>query len=464
MSSNTLTGTNPLLERRDALKFMGLGSAAIMMGGQSRLEAETKLSVPASHKHAKIVIAGGGTGGMIAAARLRRSAPNTEIILIAPNTTHLYQSGQVYAAAGIYTEYDNKRQTADLLPDGVTWLKEKVTQFDPEKSELTSSKSGKMGYDYLIVALGCEYDFSAIKGLSVSDIGKNGITSVYLNDQEKGESKGAIVSKMWFNQIREKAASTELKVLFAESDTAIKGENAPLDMLFLCQDMLKGNGPKKGSDRHAKVRFTLCKNSDTLFRVPETDKVLENTLKKAVMIDTHYKHTLKAVDVTAKKAKFETPDGQIEKSYDFLHVTPPMQAPKILSDSPLAFGEGPYKGWMQVDEKTLQHPKYPNVFGIGDILGLNTGKSGAAAREQGIVLQDNIAAHLEKQKLPMHYNGYSVAPIKTAYGEILLAEYTNKGLAPTLPFSLKKPQWIWWAIDVHVMRRAYFELMMRGMM
>jgi sulfide:quinone oxidoreductase len=119
---------------------------------------------------------------------------------------------------------------------------------------------------------------------------------------------------------------------------------------------------------------------------------------------------------------------------------------------------------MQVDDQTLQHPKYHNVFGMGDVVGLNTGKSGGAAREQGFVLQDNIAAHLENKKLPMQYNGYSVAPIKTAYGKILLAEYNKNGLAPTLPFSLDKPRWIWWAIDVHLMRRAYFELIMRGMM
>ena len=458
------TQKSPLSGRRDTLKFIGLGSAAFMMGTHTTLEAETKLSVPASHKHAKIVIAGGGTAGIIAAARLRRSTPNAEITLIAPNTTHLYQSGQVYVAAGLYTEYDNKRQTTDFLPENVTWLKEKVIHFDPDKNLLTTDKSGKISYDYLIVALGCEYDFSQIAGLEASDIGKNGITSVYLNDLEKGESKGAIVTKMWFNEIKSKAASSELKVLFTEPDTAIKGENASLDMLFLCNDMLKGNGVKKGDDLHRKVHFTFCKSHDTLFRIPLTDKVLKAKISKSKNMEALYGHTLKEVDVKQKKAVFKSESGLVEQHYDFLHITPPMQAPKVLRDSPLALQEGKLKGWMQVDEKTLQHPKYHNVFGMGDVLGLNTGKSGGAAREQGIVLQDNIAAHLEKKKLPMHYNGYSVAPIKTAYGEILLAEYNRNGLAPTLPFSLEKPRWIWWTIDVHLMRKAYFELMMRGMM
>ena len=464
MSFNMPTEKSPLIERRDALKLMGLGSASFMLGAQSRLEAETKLSVPASHKHAKIVIAGAGTAGMIAAARLRRSTPNTEITLIAPNATHLYQSGQVYVAAGLYTEYDNKRQTADLLPENVTWLKEKVIHFDPDNDQLTTEKSGKIVYDYLIVALGCEYDFSQIAGLKASDIGKYGISSVYLNDLEKGESKGAIVTKMWFNEIKIKASSSEPRVFFTEPDTAIKGENTSLDMLFLCNDMLKGNGIKKGSDLHTKVHFTFCKSDSTLFRIPLTDKVLKKEISKSKNMEVHYGQTLKEVDVKQKKATFRTKNGTVEESYDFLHITPPMQAPKVLRDSPLAFQEGAFKGWMQVDEQTLQHPRYQNVFGMGDVLGLNIGKSGGAAREQGIILQDNIAAHLENKKLPMQYNGYSVAPIKTAYGKILLSEYNKNGLAPTLPFSLEKPQWIWWAIDVHLMRRAYFELIMRGMM
>jgi len=464
MSSNIYTEKSLLSERRDALKLMGLGSASFMLGAQTRLEAETKLSVPASHKHAKIVIAGGGTAGMIAAARLRRSVPNAEITLIAPNVTHLYQSGQVYVAAGLYTEYDNKRRTADLLPENVTWLKEKVIHFDPDQNQLTTNQSGKHRYDYLIVALGCEYDFSHIAGLEVSDIGKNDITSVYLNDMVKGESKGAIVSKMWFNQIRIKASSSDIKVLFTEPETPIKGENTSLDMLFLCNDMLKGNGVNKGKDLHTKVEFTFCKNDNTLFRIPLTDNVLKKEISKSKNMNVQYGHTLKKVDVKQKRATFRTENGTVEEKYDFLHITPSMQAPKVLRDSPLAFQEGKFKGWMQVNEETLQHPKYQNVFGMGDVLGLNTGKSGAAAREQGIVIQDNIAAHLENKKLPMHYNGYSVAPIKTAYGKILLAEYNKNGLAPTLPFSLEKPQWIWWAIDVHLMRRAYFGLIMRGMM
>lgn len=57
-----------------------------------------------------------------------------------------------------------------------------------------------------------------------------------------------------------------------------------------------------------------------------------------------------------------------------LHVTPPMSSPDILKTSPVADAAG----WLDVDRETLQHKKYPNVFGIGDCTNLPTSKTAAA--------------------------------------------------------------------------------------
>jgi len=453
------------LDRRDALKVMGLGSAALLTGVQAKASTETRLSVPSSKKEARIVIAGGGTGGMLAAARLRRSAPNAEITLIAPNAIHLYQSGQVYVAAGLYSEYDNKRQTQELLPDKVNWLQDKVAAFIPDSNKVQTEKNGDIPYDYLIVALGCEYDYSSIEGLTSSDIGKNGITSVYLNDLNEGSSRGAVLSRMWLKSIRRHAEKSDVKILFADPSTPVKGEGASLDMLFLANDMLRGNGlDKKGEDLQQKVSLILTKAGKQLFPSPEIERALKKELKAAGNVTVHYDYVLKQIDREKKLAIYSHGADVVEIPYDYLHITPAMQSPKALLDSGLTVQRGEYKGWLEIDKKTLQNPRYPNVFGIGDVAGLPSGKSGGAIREQAIVLQDNIAAILEEKKLPMYYNGYSVSPIKTRYGRVMLAEYTPKGLLPTFPFDPTRPRWIWWEMDLHLMRRAYFDLMMRGMM
>lgn len=60
-----------------------------------------------------------------------------------------------------------------------------------------------------------------------------------------------------------------------------------------------------------------------------------------------------------------------------LHVTPPMGPSLVVKGSPLA----DEAGWLDVDKDTLQHKRYPNVFGIGDCTNLPTAKTGAAVGE-----------------------------------------------------------------------------------
>ncbi|BAF72241.1 NAD(P)/FAD-dependent oxidoreductase [Sulfurovum sp. NBC37-1] len=453
------------MERRDALKVMGIGGAALLAGGGTSASAKTKLSTFASRKKADIVIIGGGTAGMTVAARLRRSAPNAKITLIAPNETHLYQSGQVYVAAGLFSEFDNKRPTSELLPDNVIWMKDKVTAFDPDKNRVQTAKHNTVPYDYLVVALGCEYDYNAVEGMSSDDIGKHGIASVYMNDLNEGTSEGAIVSRMWMKAIRRKAQKSEVRVLFSDSQTPVKGEGASLSMLFLANDMLKGNGLKiKDKDLQHKVKFTLTKAGKVLFPSAKIDAALKRTMKKTDNVSVSYGHILKRIDKEKKVAVYANGDEEVNVSYDYLHITPPMRAPQVVRDSELSIKNGPHKGWLDVDENTLRHPKYRNVFGLGDVVGLSSGKSGGAVREQAIVLQDNIAAVMEGKVEPMSYEGYSVSPIKTRYGRVMLAEYTPKGLAPMFPLNPTTPRWIWWEMDLHLMRRAYYDLMMRGML
>lgn len=60
--------------------------------------------------------------------------------------------------------------------------------------------------------------------------------------------------------------------------------------------------------------------------------------------------------------------------YEMLHVTPPMGPSLVVKGSQLA----DENGWLDVNKETLQHNKYPNVFGIGDCTNLPTAKTGAA--------------------------------------------------------------------------------------
>jgi sulfide:quinone oxidoreductase len=111
----------------------------------------------------------------------------------------------------------------------------------------------------------------------------------------------------------------------------------------------------------------------------------------------------------------------------------------------------------------LQHKRYKNIFGIGDVLGIPKGKTGGSARHQGAVLVKNLLATIQKRELKSKFDGYTVCPLKTQYGKIILIEANYKGNAPTIPFlNSSRPRKLWWYFDLYILKILYWKLMLRG--
>jgi sulfide:quinone oxidoreductase len=472
------------MSRRDALKVMGLtGGAAMMLGAPTKVEASS------TDKAINIVVVGGGAGGIMATVRLRKAAPNAKITLIAPNEIHLYQPGQVFMAAGLYKQSDIQRNNVDFIPDSVTWIKDEVTSFDPDNNSVTTGKNGKVSYDYLVVATGLAYNYEGIEGMRPDLVGKNGISSVYLNDPIAGTAKGGVATEQWFKDVREAAqnASPEkpIHVIYTQPDTPIKCGGAPQKILYLSADNLRGNGPDGGEDVSKNAKLDFYKKGTTLFGLPEYNKTLvEEVTPMYGNITDNWDHILRKIDAKNKVATFEhiskkkgkydpdleeyeviTTSEMVDVPYDFIHIVPPMKPVDAVANSPLAIKNGSGKGWLECDFDTLQHIRYKNVFGIGDILGVPKGKTGGSARHHGPILVDNLISVINNEKPEAIFDGYTVCPLKTQYGEIMLAEFNYEGVAPSFPLlDPSKPRWMWWAFDLHILKTMYWQLMMRGLM
>jgi len=74
------------------------------------------------------------------------------------------------------------------------------------------------------------------------------------------------------------------------------------------------------------------------------------------------------------------------ETFDFLHIVPPQKAPEFVMKSVLAHENG----WLDVDQFTLQHKKFNNIFGLGDVCNLPTAKTAVAAFAQTPVVVNNI--------------------------------------------------------------------------
>lgn len=462
------------MSRRDALKFMGISPiAAAAIAGTASGSVTT---LAASDAKGKIVIVGAGAGGIMAMAKLHSVLNNPDITIIAPNEKHLYQPGQVFMAAGEYTFDDIVKDNQDFIPDDVTWIKDEVKTFDPDNNKLILRSGDEVGYDYLVVATGLQYHYDWIDGLTEDLIGQHGISSVYLNNLEKGTADGGSITWNWFNELKEAAKSSKPKVLYTQPATPIKCGGAPQKILYLSDDYLKEAG--------LNAEMTFATSAPKLFgAVPAVDKMLmEEVQPRYGNITNKFAHNLVAVDAINKKATFEhtytmqgaydedieeyetiTKVDRVEMDYDFLHVVPPMAGVDSVANSLLSWQSGSAKGWLEVDKETLQHRRYKNVFGIGDICGIPIGKTGGSARHHAPVVAANLVAQMEGKKLKEAFDGYTVCPLKTQYGKIILAEFNYKGAAPSFPLAVEEPRWIWWAFDLYMLKPMYWHLMMRGM-
>ena len=471
---NALNEIKSGMTRREALRFMGLSPIAAGVLASAGTGAATVAS--ASDAKGKIVIVGGGAGAIMAMARLRGALSHPDITIIAPNEVHIYQPGQVFVAAGEYAPEDIIGSNLDLIPNDVKWIKDEVSTFDPDNNTLITRKGEKVTYDYLVVATGLVYHYEKIEGLTADMIGKNGISSVYLNDLEKGTATGGSITWQWFNDLKKAAKKGKPRVLCTQPATPIKCGGAPQKILYLSDDFLKKDG--------LTADFTFALNGDKLFGVPAVNKALNEVVQPRYgNITNKFKHNLVAIDGEKKIATFETKkltkgsyDEDLEEytmieevirvpmEYDFIHIVPPMSAPDAVFNSLLAWQKGTAKGWLEVDQETLQHTRYPNVFGIGDVCGIPLGKTGGSARHHGPIMVANLIAQMEKKALTEKFDGYTVCPLKTQYGKIILAEFNYLGAAPSFPLDVGEERWMWWAFDLYMLKPMYWHLMMRGLM
>ena len=432
----------PQMSRRNALKYITLSpiTASLLVGTTATVSQAKTYDI-----RKKIVIVGGGAGALAVLSRLLKTIQNPNITIISPSQTHIYQAGQVLVGAGVMNYEDILFKNNSYIDERkVTWIKDEVSIFNADNHTVTTRQGKRVSYNYLVVATGLTYHYEQIAGLKKEDIGTHGITSVYLNDLEKGTAKGATDTWRWFQELKIAAQEKKPKVIFTHPNTAIKGGSTPQRTLFLAADYLK--------QYNLSGEFEFISSQKNLFPLAEIEEALYKEQNRYGFINNRLQHHLESIDVQAKKAIFvhtwKEEEGmkseRLELAYDFIHIVPPMSPVEALMQSSLINEDG----WLDVDKYTLQHKKYKNVFGIGDTCGVPLGKTAGSTQEQGIVLTQNLLNIIQNKRLTSKFDGYTLYPIETQYGRTMMAEFNYKGLSPTLPLNSKKPRWMWWIKDL----------------
>ena len=393
-----------------------------------------------------VVIVGAGSGGIAAAASLLKRKGDLRIALIDPAESHYYQPGWTMVGGGVFNNTQTKRNMRDLIPHNVSWIKQSVVGFTPTENTVQLDNEQSLHYQQLIVAPGLVLNWDGIKGLEES-LGKNGVTSNYSYEHSaytwelvKGLKKG--------------------RAIFTQPPMPIKCAGAPQKALYLSGDHWYRTGALKD------ISIDFFNAGGVLFGVAAYVPALQSYIDK-YKAKTHFNHTLVEVDGANKRAYFKSSEAGKEnevicEEFDMIHVCPPQKSPEFVAKSALADAGG----WLDVDQFSLQHKKFANVWGLGDVMNTPNAKTMAAVRKQVPVVAANIINTLKGQELQAGYDGYGSCPLTVERGKIVLAEFGYGGkLLPSFPSFLlngTRPTWAAWILKKDMLPAIYWHAMLKG--
>ena len=393
-----------------------------------------------------VVIVGAGAGGIAVAASLKSRKSDLSIAVIDPADVHYYQPGWTMVGGGIFQAEQTAKTMGSLIPRGVKWIQAAVAAFEPKNNAVILEGCRVVTYDRLVVCPGLKLDWAAIEGLEET-LGRNGVTSNYRYD---------LAPYTWdlVNGLKEGRA------LFTQPPMPIKCAGAPQKAMYLSGDTWFRNGALKNID----IQFMNA--GGVLFGVKDYVPALMKYIDK-YNADLNFFHTLTSVDGSAKKATFKVakPDTEAETmtvDFDMMHVCPPQTAPDFIRVSPLADAAG----WVDVDQATLRHKSFDNIWSLGDVMNAPNAKTMAAVRKQAPAVADNIISDIKGRSPVAAYDGYGSCPLTVERGKIVLAEFGYGGvLKPSFPsFVLDgtKPTRAAWFLKEKMLPPIYWQAMLKG--
>ncbi len=444
----SITEEDGLAMKRALDELPGPVLAYCRSGARSRKLAEMAgaLALPCTGSGSyDMVIVGGGSAGIATAASILRRNSKISLAIIEPSEVHYYQPGWTMVGAGIFDLDFTRRAEVKLIPHGATWIKASASGFKPGENKVVLCDGNEVSYRVLIVCPGIKLDWDAIPGLR-DTLGRNGVTSNY--NYEFAPYTHELVQELKGG-----------RALFTQPVMPIKCAGAPQKAMYLSCSIWERAEVLKDID----VQFHTA--GAALFGVaPYVPALMEYVERYGAHLNLESQ--LVAIDGPARVATFEQRRGdeikRVEERFDMIHVVPPQTAPDFIRSSSLAAPSG----FVEVDEATLRHPRYPNVFALGDACSASNAKTAAAVRKQAPVVAVNALAALEGREPVVDYDGYGSCPLTVEKGKIVLAEFGYGGkLLPSFPDWLidgTRPSRLAWLLKDTILPPVYWHGMLKG--
>ncbi len=404
------------------------------------LQAAGKLAVTPRYD---VLVIGGGAAGCAVTASLLKRDPDLRIAIIEPRDQHYYQPGWTLVGAGVFDRANTERAMSRCIPAKAQWIRAAAEAFEPEHQQIVLEDGSRIGYRALVVCPGLSLDWDAIEGARES-LGKYGVTSNYAF--ELAPYTWQLVQSLRHG-----------KALFTQPPMPIKCAGAPQKAMYLSCDHWLRQGVLKD------IQVDFRSAGAVLFGVADFVPGLMSYVER-YGAQLQFNNRLTAIDGPARKASFNVVDSDgrsrtEEREFDLLHVVPPQHAPDFIRHSGLSNADG----WFEAEHETLRHPRFGNIFSLGDVCSAPNAKTAAAVRKQAPVVAENVLSVLGGRGPRAIYDGYGSCPLTVERGKVILAEFGYGGkLLPTFPLDPRVPRRLAWRLKTQWMPSIYFDMMLKG--
>jgi len=363
-----------------------------------------------------VVILGAGFGGLELATRLSETSGDAvRVTLIDRNEAFFFGFSKLEVMLGRETAGEIMLPYSEFVKDGVEFRRETVTAVDPAARRVRTD-AGSYDADFVVVALGADYDFAATPGF-----------------EQGGHEYYTLAGA---ERLRDELASFEGgKVLLSVLGQPFKCPPAPFEGSFMLDEHFREQGI-----RDAVEMSTTFPMSRPVPVTGEVSQMFREGLAERGVTELS-EHLVTGIDPAARTAQLASGETL---PYDLFVGIPIHRAPAVLAGSGLV-----ENNWVPVDQSNLR-TRFDGVYALGDVCSgpRNVPKAGIFAEAAARVVAADIAAAVAGGDPPAPYEGSGVCYAEFGGGLVSKVEVNflrgdapeAKRRDPSLEFAAEKEE------------------------
>jgi sulfide:quinone oxidoreductase len=333
---------------------------------------------------ARVVVLGAGFGGLELATVLSEALGDSiDVTVIDKSDAFVFGYSKLDVMVGRTTVDAVRLPYSAFAKPGVRLVRETVTAIDPDSRRVTTD-AGRYDADFLVVALGADYDFDATPGLAEAG---NEFYSV------AGAERLAAVLPTF----------TEGHAVVGVCGAPFKCPPAPSEASLLLHDFLTTRGVRE----RCRISFVIPFGTP-IPPSPDTSEALVTAFAERG-IDFIPQQRVASLDPERRVVRLD-PEGELP--YDLFLGVPKHRAPDVVLESGMA-----EDGYVPVDSRTLE-TRFENVYAVGDVATVGVPKAGVFAEGEARVVARSLLARIRDDDERDRYDGLGSCYIEFGGGRV----------------------------------------------